>query len=122
MLFQGSKQECETLVSWLNSLYPGVIKFKYEYSTEIVEFLDLQIMLENGKIETNLFIKPSNLQLYLDYFSNHPEPCKQGLVYGQAIRILERCSKPEDSDLHLENLKSKLMKRNYPEKKIDEKF
>ena len=122
MLFKGSKQECENLVSWLNSLYPGVIKFKYEYSTEIIEFLDLQIMLENGKIETNLFIKPSNLQLYLDYFSNHPEPCKQGLVYGQAVRIFERCSKPEDSDLHLENLKSKLLKRNYPEKIIDEKF
>ena len=100
MLFQGSKQECETLVSWLNSLYPWVITYKYEYSTEIVEFLDLQIMLENGKIETNLFIKPSNLQLYLDYFSNHPE----------------------DSDLHLENLKRKLMKRNCPEKIIDEKF
>ena len=79
-------------------------------------------MLENGKLETNLFIKPSNLQLYLDYFSNHPEPCKHGLVYGQAVRIFERCSKPEDSDLHLENLKIKLMKRNYPEKLIDEKF
>ena len=78
--------------------------------------------MENVKIETNLFIKLSNLQLYLDYFSNHPEPCKQGLVYGQAIRILERCSKPEDSDFHLENLKSKLMKRNYPEKIIDGKF
>ena len=68
MLFKGSKQECECLVSWLNSLHPGVIKFKFEYSTEMVEFLDLQIMVENCRIETNLYIKPSNLQLYLDYF------------------------------------------------------
>ena len=122
MLFRGSKQDCENLVTWLNSLYPGVIKFKYEYSTEMVEFLDLQIMVENGKLETNLYIKPSNLQLYLDYFSNHPEPCKEGLVYGQAIRILERCSKAEDRDKHFENLRSKLQEQNYPDEIIRKKF
>ena len=88
----------------------------------MVEFLDLQIMVEKGKLETNLYINPSNLQLYLDYFSNHPEPCKRGLVYGQAIQILERCSKPEDRDHHLEKLKEKLKTRNYPDKIIDDKF
>ena len=122
MLFDGSKEECEKLVDWLNSLLPGVIKFKFQYSTEMVEFLDLEIFVENERLETNLFIKPSNLQLYLDFFSNHPEPCKQGVVYGQALRIVEICSKVDDWDHHLENLKSKLQKRNYPEKLIDEKI
>ena len=115
MLFEGSRQECENFVNWLNSLCPGVIKFKFEFSAEMVEFLDLQIIIENGKFETNLFIKPSNLQLYLDFFSNHPEPCKEALVYGQAIRILERCSKPEWGEEHLDNLRIKLKSRNYPE-------
>ena len=87
----------------MNSLYPGVIKFKHDFSKEAVEFLDLKIILEDGKLETNLYIKPSNLQLYLDYFSNHPQPCKEGLVYGQALRILERCSKSEWGEQHLEN-------------------
>ena len=122
MLFKGSKEECEKLVHWLNSILPGVIKFKFEYSTEMVEFLDLQILLENNRLETNLFIKPSNLQLYLDFDSNHPEPCKQGVVYGQALRIIERCSKPEFVDHHLDNLKSKLKTRNYPEQLIDSNF
>ena len=72
MIFEGSKEECEHFVNWLNSMYPGVIKFKYEFSTEMVEFLDLKIILENGKIETNLYIKPSNLQLYLDFFFKPP--------------------------------------------------
>ena len=122
MLFKGTEVECKHLVNWLNSLYPGVIKFKYEYSTEVVEFLDLKIHIENGKLETNLFIKPSNQQLYLDFFSNHPEPCKEGLVYSQAIRIIERCSKKEWSEEHLQNLRGKLQDRNYPEKLISEKF
>ena len=91
MLFKGTEEECEKLVNWLNSLLPGEIKFKFQYSTEMVEFLDLEIFVENERLETNLSIRPSNLQLYLDFFSNHPEPCKQGVVYGQALRIVERC-------------------------------
>ena len=64
MLFKGSKEQCQEFVDWLNSLEPGVIKFKHEYSTEKVEFLDLTISIENCKLSTNLFIKPSNQQLY----------------------------------------------------------
>ena len=43
MLFKGSLEECESLVNWLNSLKPGVIKFKYQYSLNAIEFLDLKI-------------------------------------------------------------------------------
>ena len=84
--------------------------------------MDLKIKIENGKLSTDLFIKPTNLQLYLDFLSNHPEPCKEGIVYGQALRILERCSNPEDAEKHLNDLKSKLTTRNYPEELIDRKF
>ena len=44
-----------------------------------------------------------------------------GLVYGQALRIIERCSDPSDADLHLENLCGKLLSRNYPENLIQKK-
>ena len=101
---------------------PGVVKFTYDFSKEKVEFLDLEIKIEDGKLETNLYIKPANLQLYLDYFSNHPEHCKVGLVYSQALRIVERCSKEDDKISHLANLKQKLKDRNYPEDLIDKKF
>ena len=84
--------------------------------------MDLVISIEHGKLVTNLFIKPSNKQLYLDFMSNHPEPCKEAIIYGQALRILERCSKDEDAVSHLENLKSKLLARNYPEELIESKF
>ena len=112
MLFKGSMQECQNLVNWLNSLYPGVIQFKHEYSTEEVEFLDLIISLEENRLKTNLFIKPSNKQLYLDFQSNHPDPCKEGVVFSQALRVLERCTETEDAEKHLENLQSKLEQRN----------
>ena len=99
-----------------------MIKFTYTFSTEKIEFLDLEISIENGNLETDLYIKPSNLQLYLNYFSNNPEHCKVGLIYSLALRIIERCSKNESRDKHLENLKSKLMLKNYPENLITKQF
>ena len=99
---------------------PGVVKFTSTISYSHVEFLDLIIKIENGKLKTDLFIKPSNLQLYLDYNSNHPEPCKTGLVYGQALRVVERCTDVQDACSHLQNLKERLVERQYPEVLVDE--
>ena len=48
MLFRGSREQCEELVNWLNGLMPGKVKFKYEYSEHKVEFLDVEIFIENG--------------------------------------------------------------------------
>ena len=122
MLFKGSKEQCDSLVSWLNSLMTGVVKFTYDFSENRIEFLDLVIFKENGRLQTDLFIKPSNKQLYLDFNSNHPSHCKSGLVFGQALRIIERCTKSLDVDKHLTNLKSKLLERNYPEHLIEDQF
>ena len=58
----------------------------------------------------------------MDYFSNHPQHCKEGIVFGQALRIIERCSKPEDLEKNLDSLAEKLKERNYPETLITEKF
>ena len=101
MLFKGSREQCKNLVEWLNTLMPGVVKFTFDYSTEKVEFLDLEIRIENWRFETNLYLKPTNKQLFLDYFSNHPEHCKKCIVYSQALRTIERCSAPEDTKENL---------------------
>ena len=122
MLFGGTEDQCQELVDWLNSLMPGVIKFKFQYSKKKIEFLDLEIRIENGRIETNLYVKPSNLQLFLDYSSNHPQHCKEGIVYSQALRVIERCSKVEDLEKNLDILAKKLSERNYPDSLIKEKF
>ena len=87
MLFRGTKRECELLVSWLNSLMPGVIKLKFEFSFTRIVFLDLEIFIEDGFLKTNLHIKPTNKQLYLDFNSNHPDHCKYSIPYSQALTL-----------------------------------
>ena len=122
MLFMGSIEQCQNLVEWLNTLMPGVVKFTFEYSTEKVEFLDLEIRIENGRFETNLYVKPTNKQLFLDYFSNHPEHCKKGIAYSQALRVIERCSTSEDTKDNLDKLETKLTERNYPPNLVKSKI
>ena len=122
MIFNWSEEQCQELADWLNTLMPGFIKFKFEYSKTNFEFLDLEIRIENGRIETNLFVKPNNLQLFLDYYSNHPQHCNEGIVFSQAIRVIERCSKPEDMKTNLKNLEEKLLDRNFPITLISENF
>ena len=86
-LFKGNEAEFEEFVEWLNSIMKGVVKFKSNFSTEKVEFLDLIISKEEGKLKTNLFIKPSNLQLFLDFKSNHPKHCKIGIFMDKLSEI-----------------------------------
>ena len=122
MLFKGNKQDCESLVSWLNSLIPGVVKFKFDFSFQQVEFLDLRTSIENGKLKTNLYVKETNKQNFLDFNSNHPQHCKNSIPYSQALRVIERCTSPQDRDSHLSNLKSKFEDRKYPEDLVCKQF
>ena len=44
----------------------------------------------------------------LNYSSNPPDPCKTGIVYGQALWIVERCSNEQDVEKHkTQNFKKK---------------
>ena len=90
----------------------SVNKFKFDFSMDKIEFLDLVIYMEDGRIKTNLFVKPTNKQLYLDYNSNHPNHCKDSIPYSQALRIIERCSENEDKEQNLKKLKEKLSEKN----------
>ena len=121
-LFKGTKEEFHNFVDWLNSLIPGVVKFTANISYNQVEFLDIVIKIENGRLKTDLFIKPSNLQLYLNYDSNHHQPCKTGLMYSQALRVVERCTDVQDANCHLQNLKEKFVERKYPENVVVEQI
>lgn len=122
MLFNGCKEECQELVDWLNSLMPGVVRFKFEFSFDKIEFLDLEISVKDGKLDTNIYVKPTNKQLFLDFQSNHPQHCKESIPYSQALRLVERCATPENREIALNNLKSKFEERKYPTDLLEKQF
>ena len=67
-------------------------------------------------------MKETNKQLFLDYNSNHPEHCTKSIPYSQALRVIERCTSPEEAGAHLSDLRIKFEDRNYPVELIREQF
>jgi hypothetical protein len=107
---------------YINSLMPGVIKFKFEFSFTRIVFLDLEIFQEDGALKKSLHIKPTNKQLFLDYNSYHPQHCKHSLPYSQALRVVEICTLECDREETLKNLNSKFKEMNYPSEIVDSQF
>ena len=73
-------------LTYINEFHP-TIKFDYIYSLETVNFLDTTIYINsNNKLESDLYIKPTDRTLLLHNNSFHPQSCKNSIIYSQALR------------------------------------
>ena len=73
----------------INALHP-TIQFEMEYSNTQVHFLDRTIFINKGqKLESTLYVKPTDICSLLHKQSFHPETCKESVIYIQALRY--RC-------------------------------
>jgi hypothetical protein len=90
-----------------------------------VEYLDLWLRLEQGEggrlqIRTSIFRKAAAADLYLHASSAHPRHVKLGMMKGERIRFLTRCSTKEGFDGAWERFRSALMtKRGYKKEWVE---
>ena len=82
-------------------------------STTSVPFLDVRVIIENGKLKTDLYSKPTDKFQYLNFASCHPYHQKANLPYGLALRIRRICSSTSDFKLHCKELTVRLRRRGY---------
>ena len=68
---------------------------------------------------TDLYVKPSDKQLYPKSSSNNPPNTKKGLAYGLGLRIRRICEKESDYLQHRQELKLQLRRRGYSGKLIE---
>ena len=78
-----------------------------------VPFLDVKVILENGKLTTDLYSKPTDKFQYLNFASCHPYQQKASLPYSFALRIRRICSATTDLKRHCKELTSRLRRRGY---------
>ena len=71
------------------------IKFTYEFSEPSINFLDLNVKLSNGKLQTSLYVKPTDCHQYLQFQSGHPKHTKRSIVYSQTRRVSRAYSQEE---------------------------
>ena len=76
------------------------MKSKIEFETNIsqvkVNFIDVEVSLNDGKLETNLYSKPIDAHLYLNAYSCHPKHTVYNIPKGQFIRIRRICSNADN--------------------------
>ena len=70
------EQELERFLKDLNNFNPN-LSFTREACKNCIPFLDFKEKLIDGKLETNLYMKPTDRHQYLHYLSSHPEHTKR---------------------------------------------
>jgi hypothetical protein len=61
-----------------------------------VDYMDLNIKIQDNKIVTSLFEKASNHHLYIPTYSSHPPGLLPGMVHRMLYRIHTLCTNDED--------------------------
>ena len=79
------EQELERFLKDVNKFSPN-LSFTHEASKNWIPFLDLKVKLIGGKLETDLYMKPTDRHQYLHYLSSYPEHTKHSVVSGQDLR------------------------------------
>ena len=84
--------------------------------------MDVQVINNQGKIETDLYTKPTDKHQYLFHTSCHPRGCKQGIPYAQALRLRRICSTEAAFEKRSDDLKKYLVTRGYRERFVREQI
>ena len=102
-------------VQFLNELnnFHFNLKFTYETSSCVVNFLDLNVSLRNGEIHTNIYIKPTDGQQELHCQSSHLLHIKISIPYSQKLSSI--CPSEKDFKTYVSQIKQWILARCYPE-------
>ena len=98
------------------------LSFTHEASKNCIPFLDLKVKLIDGKLETDLYMKPTDHYQYLHCLSSHPKHTKHSIVYSQTLRVNRLCSLEEDFSYNKLNMKEWYIKKGYPESVIEKEM
>ena len=112
----------QTFLSHINRSHP-TIKFEYTFSTQSVNFLDTTIYINStGKLESDLYIRPTDRTLLLHQTSFHPQSCKDAIIYSQALRYRRIITDNDLLQKRLNDLLITLVHRGYKKETIQTAF
>jgi len=109
-------RQWQDLINAMNQA-PG-LTWEFSKPSQQVDFMDLTLRIENGKIVTTLYEKPLNLHLYIPPHSAHPPGLLPGIVFGNLFRIYTLCSNEEDCVQRTKVFYQRLKARGYKPEQI----
>ena len=122
MIWNHSEQDLHDFISKINNCHDSM-KFTFNYSTQEVTFLDVNIKMKaNGELDTSVHKKVTNCHQYIEVSSCHPLSCKQGIPHSQAKRYRLLRWITHVLKKILTGRRNIFLTRNYPKQVIDEAF
>ena len=109
------REELDKFLKYANNNRHGMVfeTSDESISCEQVPFLDVLVILKDGRLLTDLYTKPTDKFQYLNFKSCHPFHQKSNLPYALALRIRRICSNITDYRQHCITLTQHLRKRGY---------
>lgn len=95
---------------------PLNLKFTLQSDKMSMDFLDVTLMVKDGKVMSKSFRKITAGNTILHYKSCHPKHVRNNIPYGEYIRALCNCSNPVHFSKEAENITNRLKSRGYPKK------
>ena len=86
MIWHQGENELKQFMIKLSKFRP-TIKFTCDYSRESVHFLDVQAVLEDNEISTDLYVKETDSHQYLHSLSCHPYHYVKSIPYIRALPL-----------------------------------
>ena len=102
--------------------FEGLVKFTNSFSYNEIPFLDVNVLLINGRLETDFYVKPTDKHQYLLKSSCHPSHTKQSISFSMALRLRRICSSDEFFNTRSNALTTHLIKRGYQHRFLKEEM
>lgn len=88
----------------------------------MIEFLVVDVILENERLKTDLCTKNTDKYQYLSATSCHPNSVKRAIPYGLGVRVKRICSSDKDYKTRRNEIKTHLQNRGYRSSLIEEQL
>ena len=86
------------------------IKFDFQVSPRKIAFLDAMLYKdENNNIQTTLYRKPTDQQVFLHAKSKHPRSLKSSISYIQSLRLKTISSTSTEFEMNCAIIKQKFL-------------
>jgi hypothetical protein len=113
-IFVVAKDETELEALRVSLENESVLKFTREIGNNKLPFLDVDITVNNDRIETSVYVKRTNSGECLNFNSQCPDKYKRGVVFTLINRAYKICSDWEKFNQEVTRLKQVLTNNNYP--------
>ena len=116
---QSSLESAESFLSILNNCHPS-LNFTMEVEQEgKIPFLGMEITKKDGRLETKVYIKPTNTGLLLHYHSHVDKRYKRSLITTMLNRAYRLSSSWHHFNNECERLKTLFDRLKYPPRLVD---